>query len=59
MMTHGHRQEALCRAYVQAVAALAGVATSTHTPGGIPREQMFSIEAVQTLMGRLLEGVLP
>jgi hypothetical protein len=32
MMTRGHRQEALCRAYVQAVAALAGVATSTPSP---------------------------
>ena len=28
MMTRNHRQEALCRAYVQAVAALAGVGTS-------------------------------
>jgi hypothetical protein len=32
MMTRGHRQEALCRAYVQAVAALAGLATSTPSP---------------------------
>jgi hypothetical protein len=32
MLTRNHQQEALCRAYVQAVAALAGVATSTPTP---------------------------
>jgi hypothetical protein len=32
MMTQGHRQEALCRAYVQAVAALAGIGTCLHTP---------------------------
>jgi hypothetical protein len=32
MMTQNHRQEALCRAYVQAVAALAGVGTSVTTP---------------------------
>lgn len=30
MMTQGHRQEALCRAYVQAIAALAGVGTSSY-----------------------------
>ena len=30
MMTRNHRQEALCRAYVQAVAALAGVGTSNY-----------------------------
>lgn len=32
MMTRNHRQEALCRAYVQAVAALAGVGTSKPEP---------------------------
>jgi hypothetical protein len=32
MMTSGHRQEALCRAYVQAVAAMAGIGTSLPTP---------------------------
>lgn len=32
MMTRNHRQEALCRAYVQAVAALAGVGTSRPEP---------------------------
>jgi hypothetical protein len=32
VLTRNHRQEALCRAYVQAVAALAGVATSVPTP---------------------------
>lgn len=32
MLTRNHRQEALCRAYVQAVAALAGVATSVPVP---------------------------
>lgn len=32
MMTRNHRQEALCRAYVQAVAALAGVGTSKPDP---------------------------
>lgn len=32
MMTRNHRQEALCRAYVQAVAALAGVAISKPDP---------------------------
>jgi hypothetical protein len=32
MMTSAHRQEALCRAYVLAVAAQAGVGTTTHTP---------------------------
>lgn len=32
MMTREHRQEALCRAYVQAVAALAGVGTSRPEP---------------------------
>jgi hypothetical protein len=32
LLTRNHRQEALCRAYVQAVAALAGVATSVPTP---------------------------
>lgn len=32
MMTRNHRQEALCRAYVQAVAALAGVASSRPEP---------------------------
>lgn len=32
MMTREHRQEALCRAYVQAVAAQAGVGTSRPTP---------------------------
>jgi hypothetical protein len=32
MMTRNHRQEALCQAYVQAVAALAGVATSRPVP---------------------------
>jgi hypothetical protein len=31
-MTRNHRQEALCRAYVQAVAALAGLATSKPEP---------------------------
>jgi hypothetical protein len=31
-MTRSHRQEALCRAYVQAVAAQAGVATSIPSP---------------------------
>lgn len=31
-MTQNHRQEALCRAYVQAVAALAGVGTSVPVP---------------------------
>ncbi|HTU18165.1 MAG TPA: DUF4365 domain-containing protein [Gemmataceae bacterium] len=30
MMTRNHRQEALCRAYVQAVAALAGVGTGNY-----------------------------
>ncbi len=32
MLIRNHRQEALCRAYVQAVAALAGVATSVPVP---------------------------
>ncbi len=32
MLTRNHRQEALCRAYVQAVAELAGVATSVPVP---------------------------
>jgi hypothetical protein len=32
IMTRGHRQEALCRAYVQAIAALAGVGTSVPPP---------------------------
>jgi hypothetical protein len=32
MLTRNHRQEALCRAYVQAVAARAGVATSVPFP---------------------------
>lgn len=32
MMTREHRQEALCRAYVQAVAALAGVGSSKPEP---------------------------
>lgn len=32
MMTRNHRQEALCRAYVQAVAAQAGVGTSRPEP---------------------------
>ncbi len=32
MLTRNHREEALCRAYVQAVAALAGVGTSTPFP---------------------------
>jgi hypothetical protein len=32
LLTRNHRQEALCRAYVQAVAALAGVASSVPTP---------------------------
>ncbi len=32
MMTRNHRQEALCRAYVQAVAALAGVTSSKPEP---------------------------
>jgi hypothetical protein len=32
LLTRNHRQEALCRAYVQAVAALAGAATSVPTP---------------------------
>jgi hypothetical protein len=32
MMTRNHRQEALCRAYVQAVAALAGVASAKPDP---------------------------
>ena len=32
MMTRGHRQEALCRAYVQAVTSLAGVGISVPTP---------------------------
>ncbi|MBI1915345.1 MAG: DUF4365 domain-containing protein [Planctomycetes bacterium] len=32
MLTRNHRQEALCRAYVQAVAALAGVSSSVPTP---------------------------
>lgn len=32
MMTREHRQEALCRAYVHAVAALAGVGTSKPEP---------------------------
>lgn len=32
MMTREHRQEALCRAYVQAVAALAGVGTARPDP---------------------------
>jgi hypothetical protein len=32
MMTRNHRQEALCRAYVQAVAALAGVGIGTPSP---------------------------
>lgn len=30
MMTRNHRQEALCRAYVQAIAALAGVGTGNY-----------------------------
>lgn len=30
MMTRNHRQEALCRAYVQAIAAQAGVGTSSY-----------------------------
>lgn len=32
MLTRNHRQEALCRAYVHAVAALAGVGTSVPMP---------------------------
>jgi hypothetical protein len=32
MMTQAHRQEGLCRAYVQAVAAQAGIGTCSHTP---------------------------
>lgn len=32
MLTRNHRQEAICRSYVQAVAALAGVSTSTPVP---------------------------
>jgi hypothetical protein len=32
MMTRNHRQEALCRAYVQAVAALAGMASAKPDP---------------------------
>jgi hypothetical protein len=32
MMTRPHRQEALCRAYVQAVAAVSGVGTSVPMP---------------------------
>jgi hypothetical protein len=31
-MTSAHRQEALCRAYVQAIAALAGIGTSLPVP---------------------------
>jgi hypothetical protein len=32
LLTRNHRQEALCRAYVQAVAAIAGVSTSVPVP---------------------------
>lgn len=32
MLTRNHQQEALCRAYVQAVAAMAGVGTTVPTP---------------------------
>jgi Domain of unknown function (DUF4365) len=32
LLTRNHREEALCRAYVQAVAALAGLGTSVPTP---------------------------
>jgi hypothetical protein len=32
VLTRNHRQEALCRAYVQAVAALTGLGTSVPTP---------------------------
>jgi hypothetical protein len=32
VLTRNHRQEALCRAYVQAIAALAGVGTSVPLP---------------------------
>lgn len=32
MMTRNHRQEALCRAYVQAIAALAGMASAKPDP---------------------------
>jgi hypothetical protein len=44
MMTRNHRQEALCRAYIQAVAARAGVGTSSH---GFDYGVDMSLRAIQ------------
>ncbi len=55
MLTRNHRQEALCRAYVQAVAALAGVATSVPTPDyGVDQ----SLRAIVQRGSRRLDGRL-
>jgi hypothetical protein len=53
MMTRGHRQEALCRAYVQAVAAQAGLLWSRTEPDyGID----LSLRSISVLEQRLRDA---
>ncbi len=55
MLTRNHRQEALCRAYIHAVAALAGVGTSVPVPDyGVD----LSLRNVEQRGARYLDGRL-